>query len=65
MRALQAVPVGQLGERIVHREVLDPLRGVMLLGDVARGAADAQHSPLSSCVTPRVDADPAVVARRR
>ena len=57
---LQAQPVGQIGERVVQREVLDALRGQMLLRDVTRGAADAEHGAVVVEHDARIDADPAV-----
>ena len=61
-RALQAHAVGQPGQRIVGRQVLDLQRGLVLLGDVAGGAADAEDLAALVMRHARVDADPAVAA---
>ena len=46
----------------MHREVLDPARCEVLLGDVAGGAADAERLAVFVLGDARVDADPAVLA---
>jgi len=58
---LQAQAVRKIGQRIMQREVLDALRRQVLLGDVARGAADAEHGAVVVEHHAGVDADPAVI----
>ena len=57
---LQAVPVGKIRERVMHRQMLDAPRRQVLLGNVAGGAADSEHIAVLVMREPRVDPDPAI-----
>jgi hypothetical protein len=62
--SLQRPTVGQVGQRVMQRHVFGTADRQMLFGDVAGGAADAEHFAHFIAGDAGVDADPAVLAAR-
>ena len=60
--ALQGMPIGQVSERVVQRHMLDAQQSLVLIRNVARGAADGTHLLRLAEDDARVDAHPAVLA---
>ena len=58
--ALQRIAVGQVGQCVMHGDVFGAADRQMLVGDVAGGAADAEHLAVFIACDTGVDADPAV-----